>query len=314
MQVSRSLFFYIELFHFLINVSLKLPIGANSSTNPRIVCTEEAHWELLICRWIMLNTTSPYFLHPSETIVDLAVSCVDYTDSLEQCSKLPFVLSRALNIDCIAFSIACESMRNLLLAAAFGHHPAFSSPEAARDLLERINRQLLPHSENRPPDAFKSFHARQLGQPLEAAEPAQFDGHSRVVVLSAEIDPHHRLTLIAHKRFGNLAISTETFGDLCILTRELSKQIRSTLAWQSPHTLGPPFDSLTEPELRTMAELKSELSEKQIAIKLDMSPHTLHAHIKSIYRKVGVQGRLALLLRLNAARKKSRFEAHTASS
>jgi DNA-binding NarL/FixJ family response regulator len=38
-----------------------------------------------------------------------------------------------------------------------------------------------------------------------------------------------------------------------------------------------------------------------LAGRLGLSPHTLHSHIKSIYRKVGVQGRLPLLLRAQGA-------------
>ena len=47
--------------------------------------------------------------------------------------------------------------------------------------------------------------------------------------------------------------------------------------------------------------LNSDAGEKQLADELGLSPHTLHSHIKSIYRKVGVQGRLPLLLRAEEA-------------
>ena len=47
--------------------------------------------------------------------------------------------------------------------------------------------------------------------------------------------------------------------------------------------------------------LNSDAGEKQLADQLGLSPHTLHSHIKSIYRKVGVQGRLPLLLRAEEA-------------
>jgi len=48
-------------------------------------------------------------------------------------------------------------------------------------------------------------------------------------------------------------------------------------------------------------------SEKQLANQLGISPHTLHSHIKSIYRKIGVQGRLALLRRADDARRAVRL-------
>ena len=41
--------------------------------------------------------------------------------------------------------------------------------------------------------------------------------------------------------------------------------------------------------------LCSDASEKQMADQMHISHHTVHSHIKSIYRKVGVQGRIPLL-------------------
>jgi DNA-binding NarL/FixJ family response regulator len=74
------------------------------------------------------------------------------------------------------------------------------------------------------------------------------------------------------------------------------------LAWQdSPRLLGSAFERLTEREWVVLRGLNSDDGEKQLADRLSLSPHTLHSHIKSIYRKVGVQGRLPLLLRLNTA-------------
>jgi DNA-binding CsgD family transcriptional regulator len=41
--------------------------------------------------------------------------------------------------------------------------------------------------------------------------------------------------------------------------------------------------------------LLSGLSEKQIAARLDLSRHTVHNHVKEIYRVVGVQSRAELM-------------------
>jgi DNA-binding CsgD family transcriptional regulator len=39
-------------------------------------------------------------------------------------------------------------------------------------------------------------------------------------------------------------------------------------------------------------------TEKQIATKLDLSPHTVHNHVKAIYRAFAVHSRVELLVRL----------------
>jgi len=56
---------------------------------------------------------------------------------------------------------------------------------------------------------------------------------------------------------------------------------------------------LTEREWVVLQGLMTEAGEKQLADQLGLSPHTLHSHIKSIYRKVEVQGRLPLLSKVH---------------
>lgn len=71
----------------------------------------------------------------------------------------------------------------------------------------------------------------------------------------------------------------------------------------SPAVLGSPFDRLTEREWVVLQGLQSDEGEKQLADRLELSPHTLHSHIKSIYRKLGVQGRLPVLLMMENAQR-----------
>jgi ATP/maltotriose-dependent transcriptional regulator MalT len=87
-----------------------------------------------------------------------------------------------------------------------------------------------------------------------------------------------------------------------LLVSHLSKALFASLNWQVyPTPLGEPFTALTEREWVVLCGLRSDDGEKQLADRLRLSPHTLHSHIKSIYRKLGVQGRLPLLQRLDAA-------------
>jgi DNA-binding NarL/FixJ family response regulator len=86
------------------------------------------------------------------------------------------------------------------------------------------------------------------------------------------------------------------------VARQLSQLLSSLVVWLArPEALGDPFDRLTDREWMVLRGLNSEAGEKQLADQLGLSPHTLHSHIKSIYRKVGVQGRLPLLLHAQQA-------------
>ena len=55
------------------------------------------------------------------------------------------------------------------------------------------------------------------------------------------------------------------------------------------------LEILTQGQRRVLRLLLSGLSEKQIAARLDLSRHTVHNHVKEIYRVVGVQSRAELM-------------------
>lgn len=121
-----------------------------------------------------------------------------------------------------------------------------------------------------------------------------FAGSTAVV---HDVGAQHRLLVVLH---NPAADATLDLGRL--VAAFLAKSTHATLGWQSsPATLGDPFDRLTEREWIVLLALNSDDGEKQLADRLHLSPHTLHSHIKSIYRKMGVQGRLPLLQRLHAA-------------
>jgi DNA-binding NarL/FixJ family response regulator len=108
--------------------------------------------------------------------------------------------------------------------------------------------------------------------------------------------------LIVHQRVDQVGLSAGVTDTLLMAVRQLAKLLKCVVASHChPDTLGGPFDRLTDREWVVLRGLNSDQGEKQLADRLNLSPHTLHSHIKSIYRKVGVQGRLPLLLRLNEA-------------
>jgi DNA-binding CsgD family transcriptional regulator len=112
-------------------------------------------------------------------------------------------------------------------------------------------------------------------------------------VMNIAIDTRHKLVVQFRTPANWHPGVAATFT---IALRHLVKTIRATVMWQSnPQSLGQPYDRLTEREWTVLVGLNSEDGEKQLADRLSLSPHTLHSHIKSIYRKLGVQGRLSLM-------------------
>ena len=56
-------------------------------------------------------------------------------------------------------------------------------------------------------------------------------------------------------------------------------------------------DDLSERELTVLRLLASDLSEREIAAELYLSFNTVHSHVKSIYRKLGVSSRAEAVAR-----------------
>ena len=66
--------------------------------------------------------------------------------------------------------------------------------------------------------------------------------------------------------------------------------------------LGDNFDALSDREWEVCMALEGPEGEKQIAERIAGSPHTLHGHVKNIYRKLGVKSRVEVVHRLRLAR------------
>jgi DNA-binding CsgD family transcriptional regulator len=59
-----------------------------------------------------------------------------------------------------------------------------------------------------------------------------------------------------------------------------------------------PSDCTFSPrERETLALLMTGASERVVAIRLDLSPHTVHDYVKAIYKKLGVASRAELMAR-----------------
>jgi DNA-binding CsgD family transcriptional regulator len=55
--------------------------------------------------------------------------------------------------------------------------------------------------------------------------------------------------------------------------------------------------ALSRREHETLACLLTGLSEKQVAARLGLSPHTVHQYVKALYRKLAVSSRAELMAR-----------------
>ena len=61
-------------------------------------------------------------------------------------------------------------------------------------------------------------------------------------------------------------------------------------------------EALTERELTILRFLTSGLTEREIGGELYLSFHTVHSHVKSLYRKLGVSSRAEAVARGSSAR------------
>jgi DNA-binding CsgD family transcriptional regulator len=121
---------------------------------------------------------------------------------------------------------------------------------------------------------------------------------SAIAIIRA-IDPVHFVVLVIEQTPAPGPAAIESFG---MITNHIARTVGAWLVWQaSPEVLGHPFADLTNRECNVLTGLDSEQAEKQLADQLNLSPHTFHSHVKAIYRKAGVQGRLPLLQRLHHA-------------
>lgn len=62
-----------------------------------------------------------------------------------------------------------------------------------------------------------------------------------------------------------------------------------------PVSLAEMIGKLSGTELQVLNHLRDDTTEKEIAVYLGRSPHTVHVHVKNIYRKLGVTSRKHLL-------------------
>jgi DNA-binding CsgD family transcriptional regulator len=245
-----------------------------------------------------------------ETVIDLAVALIDYTQAPERCRDIPQFLGKALGVNDLTLAIVCAAAadpRIILCCSSMDH-----STEEQRQILEcqlvDVHRRYRYESRDDKSEFAHVLHVRNAGSGDASPDLSPSLG---TVVFARSIDPDHDLLIMIRRTAGAGEFQFEVIEDLQILTNELAKQFQCTLAWQRCRAnLGKPFSELTDQEWNVLRALMSDASEKQLAHRLDMRPHTLHSRIKSVYRKLGVNGRLPMIQKLNAAISEMRIKIH----
>jgi DNA-binding CsgD family transcriptional regulator len=235
----------------------------------------------------------------------IATTLADLTQSLELARRIPDYLSDTLAIEPLTLAVlrttpdAPEAPAELVLHAASG---SVASGEAAVSFAPRlidICLQTRPLPAGMAPALRPSINLEAGFSELAVQGLGAFP---KALVFARTIDDRHRMVLLVHQHADDQGLSTHTTDALLMVAGQLSKLLKCLFALNAgPQVLGKPFERLTEREWVVLRGLNSDDGEKQLADRLSLSPHTLHSHIKSIYRKVGVQGRLPLLLRLQNA-------------
>ncbi len=234
----------------------------------------------------------------------VATTLADYTQSLDLARRIPSYLSDTLHLEPLTLAVLrtnpdAPDAPELVLHAASG---SVASGEAAVSFAPRlidICLQTRPLPAGMAP-ALRTAINVEAGFSEMAVQ--GLGAFPKALVFARTIDERHRMVLLVHQRADDHGLSAHTTDALLMVAGQLSKLLKCLFALNAgPQVLGQPFERLTEREWVVLRGLNSDDGEKQLADRLSLSPHTLHSHIKSIYRKVGVQGRLPLLLRLQNA-------------
>jgi len=244
-----------------------------------------------------------------EKLMDISTTLADFTQSAELAAEIPAYLSRIINLETITLAVVRQSAMGgrpeIALLSSSGALASDTSASFASHVLE-IHQQTRSLTSSETPilrSPFAVDTAASTGnRGFSEVSLSNFAAFPRAMVFARTVDERHRMCLIIHEVAGGAAPSDTQIDAITLVSRLLAKLLRCMMAWQDrPEILGTEFERLTDREWVVLRGLNSDDGEKQLADRLGLSPHTLHSHIKSIYRKVGVQGRLPLLQRLNSA-------------
>jgi DNA-binding CsgD family transcriptional regulator len=215
----------------------------------------------------------------------------ELTGSITLARQIPEYLEGGFHLGPVTFAIVATSRdgRSTFLRASSGIVAKLESEESLTQLVLMLHERALACS----------FQGTRLPLSAHAAVPVKSFPFAEF--LRREIDPEHDLLLVIHANSDEPPAGAR-HDLLPALAQQLARLLLPLIVWHTrPEKLGERFERLTPREWSVLRGLYTEVSEKQLADELGLSPHTLHSHIKSIYRKTGVQGRLPLLGLLQSA-------------
>jgi hypothetical protein len=220
-----------------------------------------------------------------EKLMDIATTLADYTQSAELAGQIPEYLARMLEIEPITLAVVAHNgatgRSELALLATSGPIPTGDATFASHILDIHQQTRSADGAVLRSPFAVGGGSER----PYQDVSVASFTAFPKALVFARTIDEQYRLCLIVHQRGGQTAPSTVQTDSLTLVSGLLAKLLGCMMAWQDrPEILGSEFERLTDREWVVLRGLNSDDGEKQLADRLSLSPHTLHSHIKSIYR------------------------------
>jgi DNA-binding CsgD family transcriptional regulator len=238
-------------------------------------------------------------------LLSAAAVFAECTQPPEHCSEIPIFLGRILDLEFVTLAVTRHVLDDAAPCILLQH---CSGPDTSAEFARLFQQCLLSysrHDKSNPQEAADGCPTNfeeGMNPPYHKITVHPFADFPHALVFAQKMDASHNVLFIVHRRNEDEPLEPEVAGDIVMIVKELARQLHGMLISQnSPLSLGKPFDRLTNREWLVLCGLNSDASEKQIADQIGFSRHTLHAHIKSIYRKVGVQGRLPLLLRLNSA-------------
>ena len=254
----------------------------------------------------MYNRTQSSTLNQTDLMMTIAATLADLTETLELCQRIPAYLSRTLNLEPLTLAILRESPAN-------GDSSLFlfcTSSTIAPDASDLFRRNMLGIGQASAD--VSSAPALAISESVERGaqeDDLQLKDHSRTTHFTQRIDGEFRMILALHQRDESPNLSAEIYDQLELISRQLARLLSCLVAWHTrPAVIGEEFKSITPREWAVLRELESDLGEKQLADNLKLSPHTLHAHVKSIYRRLGVQGRLSVIKRVEDSRRSWRMK------
>jgi DNA-binding CsgD family transcriptional regulator len=243
--------------------------------------------------------------------MDISASLADYTYTPEGFRHIPAYLARAFDLHPLTIAIVhtvTDGAMVFLSASSADHlppsfeHDLLNIYQQTRPLSARVGLALRPMIEIDHPTDAADIGGRDVGDAGSLA------GFPRAKVFTHSIDDAYRMLLIVHQRADDPRLSIGLTEILQSVAQQLGKLLECLVIWMArPEFFGEPFTSMTDREWMVLRHLNSDAGEKQLADQLGLSPHTLHSHIKSIYRKIGVQGRLPLLLKAQEAMRNLRL-------